>query len=190
MRSVGSTTARLASGSSAGLRVTHALMGAPSAGGPEGPLLRAVDETAPLYGPHRQKRTPSSTHTNVFVRRKSRQPRSETEIGPPPRPGRFALSVKMRRAELNRSTTWIPGRRGAARANGYCQNGIAGPKVTGAGRNLTKFGGRGSPSGPPSSGLPVQRRVQRRTIHTVVAHPFLGPPGRQLGRRFGTAGNG
>lgn len=112
IRSVGSTTARLTGESSIGLRVTHALLGAPSAGGPERPLLRAVDETAPLYGPHRQKGTPSSTHTNVFVRRKSRRLPSSVEIDPPPRFGRVVLSVKMRRAELNRPAAWIPGRRG------------------------------------------------------------------------------
>ena len=86
----------LAGENSAGLRVTHALVGAPSAGGPQGPLLRAVDETAPLYGPHRQKGAPSSTHTNGFVRRKSHQPRASVKIAPPPCFERLALTCEGR----------------------------------------------------------------------------------------------
>src|SRR5688572_25235163 len=77
--------------------------GRPVRGRASRPLLRAVDETAPLYGPHRQKRTSSSTHSNEFVRRRSRQPPSLIEIAPPPCSGRLVLTVKTRCAELNRS---------------------------------------------------------------------------------------
>ena len=64
---MGSALARKAGNHRAGLRVTHALMGAPSAGGLIGCHPRALRNSGPLYGPHRQKSAPSCTRSNGFA---------------------------------------------------------------------------------------------------------------------------